>query len=208
MALRLRQGFLDGLGNLTSFDSPYGIVRHKKTGDLFVADANLDSIQKLSRTVIDGKEEWMVSSIRILLDRRGQEYFGVAVFNDSLFLISTSGRVVRSSLDGKVASVIAEHTFGSQMGIAADANGVYVTLQKHVVIKIELPGFFWSTEHHQMIHYQKRHLIRQIVVASLCNTSSNSTSPLTRLPREILFHVLSFLDSHAIGVQQVELPAI
>jgi DNA-binding beta-propeller fold protein YncE len=195
------RGNVDGIGILASFNSPRGIAQQKTSGDLFVVDENRDHVRKLSRVIIDGTEQWMVSSIRIGLQLQSQEFYAIAVLNDRLFLTSWDvGTVVQSSLDGKSATVIAQLPVRTHTAIAATTHTLYASICNYNAIrKIELQGWFWSTENHRHLNIQSRQFMRILVVAALCN-SSNSMCQLRKLPREILFHLLSFLDSHSIKV--------
>jgi hypothetical protein len=158
---------------------------------------------------IDGEEEWLVTSIPILLGSAlPQDYYYLTVFHDSLFLTNyRSGYVVQSSLDGKIATIIAKLSGWEIQGTAANANGVFVSTVKNGVTKIELLPFFWSPEHHSSMHLQVRRLVGTLVVASRCNNNALSGKcQLKRLPREILLLILSFLDSNSL-VQRHHLPA-
>jgi hypothetical protein len=125
------------------------------------------------------------------------ELSAVTVFYDSLVLIawnSKSGLVLQSSLDGKSASPIIEFDGKDLSGVTADAKHIYVThSQRHYISKIPWRTV-WSPQTHKKFHIQTRKLIKSVVVASLCSISSQPKCQLKKLPKEILFHILSFLD--------------
>jgi DNA-binding beta-propeller fold protein YncE len=194
---RKHNGNSDGIGSEATFSSPYGIALDKKTGDFFVVDNFENHVRKLSRVNVGGKEEWMVTSIQIVLPHIN-DFYCVAVFRDTLFLAAwRSGNIVQSSLDGKQANILARLPERSPHGLAVDASGVYVSVHvQNVISKIELPRLFWSSDSHQYMHWHTRKLVGVVVLASLCQSNlSTARCPLRRLPREILFHTLSFLDS-------------
>jgi hypothetical protein len=198
------RGRQDGIGALASFDTPSGIACHRKTGDLFVSDSYRDHIRRLSKVMVGERVEWLVSSIQIEIQLNDYHFSAVAVLNDTLFLTSyLTGFVAQYSLDRKEITVLAQLPASSSSGIAADTNSVYVSaFHHHAIAKIKLPELFWTKGNHQSMEVEKRHLIQSIVVASLCNRSFNSKCQLRRLPREIFFHILSFLSIRCIAVKE------
>jgi hypothetical protein len=190
-------GNCDGIGTEATFHSTYDIALHKKTGDFFVVEDYPDHVRKLSRVNAGETGEWMVSSIRVLLPHC-HDYFFLSVFCDTIFLTTwATGQVIQSSLDGKTASVMAQFRGNNRIGVAVNASGAYVSLHRwNIISRIDLPRLFWSSENHQHMNWHIRELVGIVALASLCQSnSSTSRCQLRRLPREILFHVLSFIDS-------------
>jgi hypothetical protein len=170
------------------------ISLHSKTGDLYIVDYT-DKVRKLSRVKNSPSDIWISTSISILLAEIGQFYQTITVFHDTLFLTTQKGLVVQSSLDGRTVKVIASlsHTMG---GIAADSTGVYVTEPRNSTItKIEVT-WNWSTYNHAVFPKQARQAIEIFAMASLNSRISTGKCQLQRLPRELLLHILSFLDSN------------
>jgi hypothetical protein len=109
-----------------------------------------------------------------------------------LFLFARESAIIlQTTLNGKETQ--ATGTLNNASMIAADATTVYAAqYYKHTIAKI-LRVFVWSQQTHQHFHLKKRALIKTVILASLCPFG---TSQLNKLPRDILFHMLSFLDSH------------
>jgi DNA-binding beta-propeller fold protein YncE len=174
---------------------PHGIVCHHKTGDLYVVDESVGHIRKIS-PVKDSSDtvQWIDTSILVSLTPPG-EFQSIAIFSDTLFLVKwNSATIVLTTLDGKVIRVIGklkQTQSAVHCMIAAGATAVYVTQNwEHNIIKISR-SLEWSQQNHQHFDLEKKALIKTVALASLC---SSSTSQLRKLPREILFHMLSFID--------------
>jgi DNA-binding beta-propeller fold protein YncE len=183
---------LDGIGINARVSNPVGIACHQRTGDLYVVDTLKGHVRKISPVKdISGSVQWTVTSISILLDQPDTgNYFGVAIFCDMMFLTSwDSGYVIRSTLDGKEARVVG--TLPNCMAIAVDSTGVYATQYYSCVID-KFPFSRWSPQTHQHFDREMRLLIKAVITASL---SPFGTSQLRKLPRDIVFYMLTFLKS-------------
>jgi DNA-binding beta-propeller fold protein YncE len=173
------------------------IVLHKDTGDLFVLD-NDTHLLRLSKVKSDTQtHEWTPTPISIDLSQGA--LCALAIFGDTLFLLTFRGSVLQSSLDGKRASFLVEVPKAVQesgiKSLTAGANAVYMTHSKGGFIAKITWRFWWSARQHNQFGIELRKLIRFIVVASLCYSKIESKSQLNKLPKEILLHVLSFLDN-------------
>jgi hypothetical protein len=190
-------GYADGVGSEATFDLPFGIARHKKTGDFFVTDNQEGFVRKISRVKINGTDQWVVTSIPIF-PKLVKRFFSVTVFHDMLYLSTHSG-IIESSLDGKTATIIANLTVNSLLEVAVNANGIYVAeCKSHSITKIEFQIQFWSPDNHQRMQPNQKSIVGIVVVASRCNLP-NSKCQLRRLPRDVLFYMLSFLNNYSIG---------
>jgi hypothetical protein len=174
---------------------PVGLACHHRTGDLYVVGDLKNHVQRLSLDP-SGSAKWIVTSIYILFDEpdKTQGSYSVASFGDTLYFTSwNSGVVVRTALDGKTERLIGQR-HGSNSGIAADETAVYVTqYERNIVSKIPLQ-LVWQPQTHRHFDLKIRALVKTVVLASL------RASLLNRLPRDILFQMLSFLDCHIVGV--------
>jgi hypothetical protein len=189
-------GSLDGIGQAATLYFPYDIALHNATGDLFVVDNTTDYIRKISRIKGDaGKVEWMVTSI--LISARA-EYISVALFSDTLFLTCwRSGSIIKTSLSGATQKVLGRVKTNSFNGLAADAIYLYSTDPLcDTTMRIAWRNF-WSPQEHQNFDEKQRQIIQITLMAYyVANTPTSKPSAclLAKLPREILFFILSFLE--------------
>jgi DNA-binding beta-propeller fold protein YncE len=189
---------VDGIGTEEMLKFPHGIAVHHRTGDLFVVDKLKNHVRKLSQINEDSGENrgaWTMTSICIsLMDKISTFFEAVAIFRDVLFLVCTNdGSVIQSSLDGRATKVIEKLECGRSIALTADARYLYATQQTlHTVTRIRWMHF-WSPQAHCNLDTERKLFVRVLVVASRCVTA-NSKCNLQKLPREILLHILSFLD--------------
>jgi hypothetical protein len=120
----------------------------------------------------------------------------VAVYDDDLFLISwENGVVIQSSLDGKTARVIATLRVSDLAGVAANMTAVYVAHYSTAIITKITRELWWTPHNHQFFGVEQRKLVGTIMTA---HTSFNAQCQLRKMPREIMLHVLTFLNNHNI----------
>jgi hypothetical protein len=172
------------------------IAYHKNTGDLFIVEARTNYFLRISKNG-SGLGQWTFSII-FHKDYWQSWFCSMTIFQDTLFITTWTGLVIQSSLDGKTASTLAELSPTQLMGIAVNDNAVFVTEDdSHVITKISyiMP---WTPHNHCNLLPPKKQLIDFIVVASLCHTNTSPSNLLRKLPREILLHMLCFLDHQSI----------
>jgi hypothetical protein len=174
--------------------NPSSVVCHHRTGDLFVIDSVVKRMSRVSTE--DGIPHWSVTTVPIETAEPFTEIYAVAVYGDALFLISWNhGLVVQSSLDGKAAKVIAKLRSFDLTGVAANATGVYVTHSNSGIITKITHGFWWSPHNHRLFGAEQRKLVGTIMTA---HSSFNAQCQLRKMPREIVLHVLTFLNNQSL----------
>jgi hypothetical protein len=175
--------------------NPSSIAHHPKTGDLFVVENTPDCIYKISR--IAGSDDWNITPISIARIENEQNFNAVAVYQDNIFLTCWNwGIIIRSSLDGKRTKITGEFPRGDLLAMTVDASKVYLAnIHDHVVTTMPWK-WQWNPKNHSSFDKEVRRVIRFVVIASRCTL--NTSKPhfqLQKLPKEILFHLLSFLDN-------------
>jgi hypothetical protein len=124
-----RQTTFDGEGSSATFDCPGGIVCHHNTGDLYVVDDLKCHIRKVSPVKdSSGTVQWIATSILLSFCSTLEDFQGIAIFSDTLFLFAQdSATILQSSLDGKETKAIGslKSSFNRHTMLAADATTVY-----------------------------------------------------------------------------------
>jgi hypothetical protein len=98
--------------------------------------------------------------------------------------------VIQSSLDGKTAKVIATLREFDLAGVA-----VYVAHYSTAIITKITRELWWTLHNHRFFGVEQRKLVGTIMTA---HSSLNAQCQLRKMPREIVLHVLTFLNNQNI----------
>jgi DNA-binding beta-propeller fold protein YncE len=178
---------------MEKIDTPYAIALDQSTGDLFITDNTYDKVMKVSKQ--KGSNDWVVTSVVLLGDKTSIQYFGLAIYHNMLFVTCwDTGLIIQADLDGGNSKWIGRVQQREMGTLAADATQVYISkYHSHTILAITWAQY-WSPQDHLYFRAEQRHIIGIVVIASQCLTRTTSSS-LQKLPRDILFFILSFLSA-------------